>query len=152
MLQFHQRIVLHRLQAAVTRHTTAVVIDLDNILRYANINFLSNQIVRNRVFVPTIRDAVIVGDLGHRPNGRLKRNCWQRKHMYCVLAMARMRNWRYHLHNFFHDTVTALNSSHQHQQVERQLLCLLFRMLLILRIEEPIMRLQKHELLVPKEA
>ena len=56
------------------------------------------------------------------------------------------------LHNFFHDTVTALNSSHQHQQVERQLLYLLFRMLLILGIEEPIMRLQKHELLVPKEA
>ena len=56
------------------------------------------------------------------------------------------------LHNFFHDTVTALNRSHQHQEVERQLLCLLFRMLLILRIEEPIMRLQKHELLVPKDA
>lgn len=76
----HQRIVLHRLQAAVTRHTTAVVVDLDNILRYANINFLSNQIVRNRVFVPTIRDAVIVGNLSHRPDGRLKRNCWQRQH------------------------------------------------------------------------
>ena len=80
MLQLHQRIVLHRLQAAVTRHTTAVVVDLDNILRYANINFLSNQIVRNRVFVPTIRDAVIVGNLSHRPDGRLKRNCWQRQH------------------------------------------------------------------------
>ena len=81
MLQLHQRIVLHRLQAAVTRHTTAVVVDLDNILRYANINFLSNQIVRNRVFVPTIRDAVIVGNLSHRPDGRLKRNCWQRQHI-----------------------------------------------------------------------
>ena len=55
MLQLHQRIVLHRLQTAVTRHTAAVVVDLDNILRYANINFLSNQIVRNRVFVPRHR-------------------------------------------------------------------------------------------------
>ena len=81
MLQLHQWIVLHRLQTAVTRHTAAVVVDLDNILRYANINFFSNQIVRNRVFVPTIRDAVIVGNLSHRPDGRLKRNCWQRQHI-----------------------------------------------------------------------
>jgi len=70
----------------------------------------------------------------------------------CVLALRHAPQSEFYMHNFFHDTVTALNSSQQHQQVERQLLCLLFRMLLILRIEEPIMRLQKHELLVPKEA
>lgn len=69
-----------------------------------------------------------------------------------VRTVLEVASQKRHLHNFFHDTATALNSSLQHQQVERQLLCLLFRMLLILRIEEPIMRLQKHELLVPKEA
>ena len=70
----------------------------------------------------------------------------------CALALRHAPQSEFYMHNFFHDTVTDLNSSHQHQQVERQLLCLLFRMLLILRIEEPNMRLQKHELLVPKEA
>ena len=81
MLALHQRITLPGLQPAVAGYTAAVVEHLYCCLGYPDVHALANQVVGNGILVPAIRNKIVVGDLGNRPDGRFKRTDRQRQHV-----------------------------------------------------------------------
>ena len=46
-----------------------------------SVKMFSNQVIGNRILVPAIRNKIVVGDLGNRPDGRFKRTDRQRQHI-----------------------------------------------------------------------
>ena len=81
MLALRQRITLPGLQPAVAGYTAAVVEYLYRCFSHADVHALANQVIGNRILVPAIRNKIVVGDLGNRPDGRFKRTDRQRQHI-----------------------------------------------------------------------
>ena len=81
MFALHHRIALPSLQPAVAGYTAAVVKHFHRCFGHADIHALANQVVGNRILVPAIRNKIVVGDLGNRPDGRFKRTDWQWQHV-----------------------------------------------------------------------
>ncbi len=65
----------------VAQYTAAVVKHFHRCFGHADIHALANQVVGNRILVPAIRNKIVVGDLGNRPDGRFKRTDRQRQHI-----------------------------------------------------------------------
>lgn len=62
-------------------YTAAVVKHFHRCFGHADIHALANQVIGNRILVPAIRNKIVVGDLGNRPDGRFKRTDRQRQHI-----------------------------------------------------------------------
>ena len=75
MFAFHQRITLPGLQPAVAGYVAAVVEHLHRRFGHADVHALANQVAGNGILVPAVRNKIVVGDFGKRPDSRFKR--WQ---------------------------------------------------------------------------
>ena len=58
---------------------------------HADVHALANQVIGNRILVPAIRNKIVVGDLGNRPDGRFKRTDRQRQLLVPTRFCGRMR-------------------------------------------------------------
>ena len=81
MFRLYQRIALQCLQAEVTGHPVAMVVNLHSIFGNPDIGFFPDQTVRHGIFVPSVGNQVVIWNLCHSSDCSLKWRRRQRQHI-----------------------------------------------------------------------